>query len=112
MREHRLATAMIDISDGLSTDLNHICHESGVGARIEAARIPCAENVREPAVALHGGEDYELLFTAAPRKQVPAKIRGVPVTCIGEIVRGRGMKMLCGGKWETFEARGWEHFKD
>ena len=75
LREKGLASAMIDTSDGLSTDLAHICEESGVGAELEAERIPRA-SVDKPArevdlqVALHGGEDYELLFTAPRGKRV------------------------------------------
>lgn len=111
LREHGLATAMIDISDGLSTDLNHICQESRVGARIEVERVPLAVHVSELSLALHGGDDYELLFTAPPKKRVPGKIRGVPVTRIGEIVRGRSMRILQGGKEERLQPRGWQHFK-
>ncbi len=71
---------MIDISDGLSTDLRHICDESGVGAEVELEKIPVAA-IGKPArkvdldFALHGGEDYELLFTAAPGKRVPSGSR-------------------------------------
>lgn len=101
---------MIDISDGLSTDLGHICQESRVGARVEAERIPRAPNVKLET-ALHGGEDYELLFTASASKRVPATIKGVPVTRIGKIVPGRGMRILREGKWRRLVARGWEHFK-
>src|ERR1700745_3655552 len=68
LREKRIATAMIDVSDGLSTDLAHICEESGVGAEISAKAIPRAQEGRKKSpvtldLALHGGEDYELLFT-------------------------------------------------
>ena len=110
LRGHKLAAAMIDISDGLSTDLNHICDESGVGSRIEAEKIPRAENATLE-LALHGGEDYELLFTAPASRHVPKKIGGISVTRIGEIVRGRGMRILRGGKWQRFSPRGWEHFR-
>src|SRR5205823_10372381 len=69
--EQRLATAMIDISDGLSSDLRHLCKESNAGALIDSASIPLDEDVKhlcgrralDPlALALHGGEDFELLF--------------------------------------------------
>jgi thiamine-monophosphate kinase len=111
----RTASAMIDISDGLSTDLEHICEESGVGAQIEMAAIPRAW-VGRPArqvgldLALHGGEDYELLFTSA--KKIPAKVGGVPVTQIGRITRRRGMELVEGdGHHRRLVVRGWEHFR-
>lgn len=117
LREKRLATAMIDTSDGLSTDLAHICEESGRGAEIEASLIPRAR-VGKPArevnldLALHGGEDYELLFTVPPGKRVPAQIAGVPLTPIGVITRARGI-LLRNSKGVAYElqARGWEHFR-
>src|SRR5262245_5698495 len=71
LRRQGLATAMIDLSDGLSVDLNHICQESRVAATIRAAAIPVSTGA-ELQHALHGGEDYELLFTAAPEARVPA----------------------------------------
>ena len=110
-----LASAMIDVSDGLSTDLEHICEESGVGAEIEAAAIPRAR-VGRPVrqvdfdLALHGGEDYELLFTSA--RKIPAKVAGVRVTRIGRIARGPGIVLIeAGGRRRRLLARGWEHFK-
>ena len=75
--EEQLATSMIDISDGLSSDLHHLCAESNVGALIDAASLPldehviqlCGRRALDPlALALHGGEDFELLFTVAARK--------------------------------------------
>ena len=71
LREKGLASAMIDLSDGLSTDLGHICDESGVGAKIQASAIPRASigkpsHAVELEFALNGGDDYELLFTAPP----------------------------------------------
>jgi len=114
LRQRDLASAMIDVSDGLSTDLEHICEESGVGAEIEVAAIPRAR-VGRPAqqvgfdLALHGGEDYELLFTSA--KRIPAKAAGVRVTRIGQITRKSGMALVGeGGLRRRLEARGWEHF--
>ncbi len=117
LRERRLATAMIDTSDGLSTDLAHICEESGVGAELEAEAIPRAV-VGKPGrevdldLALHGGEDYELLFTARPAKNIPARIAGVPVTPIGYIRRGRRILLVDRrGVGLELEPRGWEHFR-
>ena len=117
LREKGLATAMIDTSDGLSTDLAHICEESGVGAEIEAELIPRA-SVGKPArevdvrVALHGGEDYELLFTAPPGKRIPARIAGIPITHIGNILRwGKVVVRNRAGVGYELEPRGWEHFR-
>ena len=108
LRERGLASAMIDISDGLSTDLAHICEESGVGAEVQAEAIP-----REVALdlALHGGEDYELIFTAPRSKRVPARIAGVPITLIGHITRGRKIVLNQNGVVAKLRPLGWEHFK-
>ncbi len=110
LREHRLASAMIDISDGLSTDLNHICEESRVGARIAASNIPAADNTDLP-LALHGGDDYELLFTVPAKMRVPTNIAGVQITRIGEIVRGRGVRIVQNESEEKLAPHGWQHFE-
>lgn len=116
---------MIDISDGLSTDLAHICEESGVGASVEAEAIPIHPFAwrlgkmerRTPSsgialdLALHGGEDYELLFTAPKSKRVPSRIAGVKITRVGEIVRGSKMHLVRNGKRQLLLPRGWEHFR-
>lgn len=114
LRVRDMVSAMIDVSDGLSTDLEHICQESHVGAEIEAAAIPRALVGSGKRVgfefALHGGDDYELLFTSAGK--VPAEIAGVRVTCIGRIVRSGGMRLIDGdGKARRLKAEGWEHFR-
>jgi thiamine-monophosphate kinase len=108
-----LATAAIDLSDGLSTDLAHLCDESGVAAEVNAAALPI-HTAATLAQAVHGGEDYELLFTARPSARVPRSIAGVPVTCIGlmirksrvtpqvTLIRTRGSQPLA--------PRGWQHF--
>jgi thiamine-monophosphate kinase len=115
LRRRGMASAMIDISDGLSTDLEHICEESGVGAVVKAEAIPRAA-VGRPAkqvgldLALHGGEDYELLFTSA--KKIPTKVAGIPVTRIGRITRKPGMALIGeDGVRRRLLVRGWEHFK-
>lgn len=114
LAEHRLASAAIDVSDGLSTDLDHICEESGAGAIVDAARIPRPSHPRGMAWALGGGEDYELLFTAPARHRAAiARLRmaGVRATEIGEIVARRGMWLRdLSGRLERLRPTGWEHF--
>lgn len=116
LREKRLASAMIDTSDGLSTDLTHICQESGVGAEIDAARIPRARMGKTHRsvgleLALHGGEDYELLFTAGEGKHIPEKIAGMPITEIGRITRKHGIVIRDANGVHNLKAQGWEHFR-
>lgn len=113
LRRHGLASAAIDISDGLSTDLAHLCEESGVAAEIDAALLPVHAGA-SVAQALHGGEDYELLFTAPAKARMPWEIAGVPVTRIGRMVRrraGRAQITLNSAQGRVpLEAQGWEHF--
>lgn len=114
LRARRAASAMIDLSDGLSTDLEHLCQESRVGAEIEAGSIPRARF--GPAkkrvalgLALHGGEDYELLFTSSA--SIPAHIAGIRVTRIGRITRSTGMRLVGDdARPRPLKAMGWEHF--
>ncbi len=106
------ATAMIDISDGLFIDLSRICRESGVGAVIAAADVPVSGEMKKAAayldipwlaLALGGGEDYELLFTAHPRTKVDA-------VCIGSIVQS-GISVLDErGRTMDIPRQGYEHF--
>jgi len=122
--EQQLATSMIDISDGLSSDLNHLCEESGVGALVEASRLPIDSVVREICgrraldplmLALHGGEDYELLFTVAPENvsRLPKRVDGVSLTRIGEIRElSEGVRISEGAKVWKLEPGGWEHFSE
>ena len=107
------ATAAIDLSDGLSTDLAHLCEESGVAAELNAASLPIhpAATIQQ---ALHGGEDYELLFTAPTSARIPRSIGGVPVTRIGRILRRRAGKptitLVTARGPQPLEPQGWEHF--
>jgi thiamine-monophosphate kinase len=115
LRDRNLASSMIDLSDGLSTDLAHLCEESGVGAKVVAGAVPRARIGKprrevELESALHGGDDYELLFTS--RKQVPATIAGVAITHIGRITRQKRLLLKhADGAISTLKAQGWEHFK-
>lgn len=121
--EHQLATAMIDISDGLSSDLNHLCDESKVGALVDASSIPidklvteiCGRRALDPLMlALHGGEDFELLFTVNPENlsKLPKRVDGIPITRIGEIKEAsHGVQIAEGSKVWKLEPGGWEHFK-
>jgi len=104
-----VATSMIDISDGLSVDLAHICEESKVGAMVNELLLPVARNASLED-ALHGGEDYELLFTARENAHVPVEIAGVAVTEIGWIERGGSVRITDLKKTRALKARGWEHF--
>jgi thiamine-monophosphate kinase len=120
---HRLATAMIDLSDGLSVDLARICRESRVGARINAQDIPVAKGANLE-LALHGGDDYELLFTVPEKAKLPATAGGVKLTAIGTIVGHVGHAGHAGqkdyrsairildqnGEERILEPRGWQHF--
>jgi thiamine-monophosphate kinase len=117
LRERGLASSMIDTSDGLSTDLGHICEESRVGAELDARLIPLAR-VGKPTrevdldLALHGGEDYELLFTVPPDKRIPTQIAATAITQIGQVTRSRGI-LIRNPKGVTYQLhpRGWEHFR-
>ena len=113
-------TSMIDVSDGLSSDLMHICKQSGVGAFIEEAKVPMIEEAKAAALefnmdpitcALNGGEDYELLFTLDPMDI--EKIKFMPdVHIIGEIVDKKDKLTLHtpGGNIHSLKAQGWDHF--
>jgi thiamine-monophosphate kinase len=115
LRRH-LATAAIDLSDGFSTDLTHICRESGVGAEVLAAALPIhplAAKLPQQAIrlALHGGEDYELLFTAPASVTMPRSVASVPITRIGQITRGSALVLIdATGRRSPLRPGGWEHF--
>jgi thiamine-monophosphate kinase len=120
-----LASAMMDLSDGLSSDLPRLCVASGVGARVEIARIPAVRisnidskrDIDPLRLALHGGDDYELLFTMPPGKAtlLPRTYGSVPLTPIGKISKKRGVMLvgenrrerrLVPGGWDPFRTRG------
>lgn len=120
------ATAMIDLSDGLSSDIGHICDRSGVGVRLWAGRLPMSPAARRVAqltdrppwrLALEGGEDYELCFTAPPEavdELVAAVERetGTPVTAVGETLPAEeGRRLVLPDNQEVpLAPRGWKHF--
>jgi thiamine-monophosphate kinase len=113
----RTASALMDLSDGLSTDLSRLCTASGVGARLWAAKIP-GPNLPEAAdslqLALHGGEDYQLLFTVPPREasRLPSKFQGRPLYHLGEIEASKGIKLVMPeGKVHILEPAGWDYFR-
>lgn len=122
LSEKRLASALIDVSDGLSTDLSRLCEASGVGARVWANRVPgpVVPGTRGLSaagsmdLALHGGEDYELLFTVPPHKafQIPTRFRGVPVRRIGEICPAKELLLVRpDGTLRPLEPAGYDHFR-
>jgi thiamine-monophosphate kinase len=110
----RNATAMIDVSDGLLIDLSRLCNESRVGARVYEEKIPISPEMRAAAsrlglsplkLALSGGEDYELLFTAPPEKKVKA-------LHIGDITKAKRVIVDSAGRERSFSAEGYQHFAD
>jgi thiamine-monophosphate kinase len=118
----QLATSMIDLSDGLSSDLAHLCRESRVGACIETRLLPinpavasiCGRRALDPlALALHGGEDFELLFTIRPRdiRHLPRRVDNVPATYIGDVTDRDGRVQIIEGRrrW-TLQPSGFTHF--
>jgi thiamine-monophosphate kinase len=123
LAEHQMASAMIDLSDGLSMDLHRLAAKSNVGAFLEASDFPrppvgpkLASMLTHSLLhyTLNGGEDYELLFTV-PHKlksRIPSSLHGIRITPIGEIIpRSRGCLMRVGGQTAKLLPRGFDHFR-
>lgn len=133
----RMASAAIDLSDGLSSDLQRLCAASSVGARVDAGKLPVVNEVSAPrgtqhlsknaqalkaapadealARALHGGEDYELLFTVPRSKasQVPPTLAGIPLHPIGLITANRKILLVGDGrKPASIKPGGWDPFRE
>jgi thiamine-monophosphate kinase len=111
-----LATAMMDISDGLSSDLPRLCAASQVGASVLASSLPkVPRNISSNALklALNGGDDYELLFTVARSKSkaIPVRFGKVRLSAIGEITKTQNVILLDGGRERALSAAGWDAFK-
>jgi thiamine-monophosphate kinase len=123
LAERQLASALIDVSDGLSTDLFHICQASGVGAIVHAEKVPTAPemppelNTTALENALHGGEDYQLLFTVAKERldqleSLRHEFRDWPITLIGEITDEPGrMSLEQAGERTPLPPRGHDHLQ-
>ena len=118
LARNRVASAMIDVSDGLSVDLLHICDESGCGAEIDLWRLPLSPSLRyfqkRPLpLALHGGEDFQLLFSAAPRNlELISKLQTkFKITEIGRLTSKKGIFLIDRkGKKKSLEIKGYEHW--
>ncbi len=120
LARQRLATAMIDTSDGLSSDLRNLCIASAVGARVDwdllpKAPIPHQMKIGAQAaqkISLHGGDDYELLFTVPPNKtrKIPQRFNDFSVTCIGRITAGKRIVLAGKTSARPLFSMGWDPF--
>jgi thiamine-monophosphate kinase len=121
LANHGLATAMMDLSDGLSNDLPKLCEASGVGARVKEQALPCVKIEKKYSkkfdateLALHGGDDYELLFTVAKKNvgRIPEVIARVPVNRVGEITAEKSVVLVRKhGVASELENKGWDSFR-
>lgn len=116
LMKHDITHAMMDISDGLIIDLERMMSESKRGAKIYWERLPIPEPIRKAGkedLALSGGEDYQFLFTFSKEKSAlvdTISTRGFPVSVIGEVVKGRGVKVFKDGRIRNVPTKGYEHF--
>lgn len=126
LARHKIATSAMDLSDGLSTDLARLCAASKVGAKIHASKVPAAvipevasrklknRKLDHLEIALHGGEDYELLFTIPPHqaKKLSRAPGASTLTPIGEITRNRQILLVApDGKTKPLKSQGWDPFR-
>jgi thiamine-monophosphate kinase len=117
----KLATSMMDISDGLSSDLTRLCTASQAGARIQAEQLPLprvaqgkwTRRVDPVELALHGGDDYELLFTVKRRNlgRIPRSFQGIALTEIGEITGAKAIQLVQSDRAKPLVPRGWDPFR-
>jgi thiamine-monophosphate kinase len=118
LAEQRMATAMMDLSDGLSTDLPRLCAASGVGAIIQINSLPLTALARTSTarkLALHGGDDYELLFTVSKKnaRKFPRDFQSLRLTSIGEITREKRILLETQpGKMLPLRSGGWDPFRN
>jgi thiamine-monophosphate kinase len=123
LRLRGLAHAAMDVSDGLIADLGHICETSGCAATVALAKVPfstaaltiLADAWVAPEALVTGGDDYELLFAAPPEADAEilslSQSLGLPITEIGEIVAGEGVRLVdAEGAEIPVAAGGWRHF--
>ncbi len=116
LAKNRLATAMMDLSDGLSSDLPRLCAASGVAATIVREQLPVTSLINRKdawSLALHGGDDYELLFAVRPAVawKLPGAYGGLPLTRIGEITKGKKIFLVSGHQSSPLAAGGWDPFR-
>ncbi|HHS13240.1 MAG TPA: thiamine-phosphate kinase [bacterium] len=121
LAEQGAVTSMIDISDGLASEIHHLCRENRLGCRVRREAIPCADEVKlwtgrdnDPEYVLNSGEEYELLFTAPPSfnaawasRENPERL---PLTVLGEMTAGKKI-WLENGSRDKLEQAGWDHFR-
>ena len=119
LARERIASAAIDVSDGLLQDLGHVCEASGVGAVVDPNRIPYARSLRRlsaekrQTLAMAGGEDYELVFTVpqANAERLARARADTPIACIGSIVRGSNVRVVGAHGTAARPTRGFDHFR-